>query len=112
MATTNSNFSMPPGRIHGVTVSLDADSAVADEVDPGLAGDKRALVLNFSVNGQACVMLVRLQTATNGLFVDLVVDQSLAALDTRVGAMNLSGRSHPAPQEDAIDTTILVAAAD
>lgn len=93
-----------------ITLSLDADSAAEDTVDASGFATKRGVIVTGEVNSQAFALLVRVQRAPNGLFLDLVIDQSLAALDTRVGAMNLTSRSHPAPAEDAIDTAILAAA--
>lgn len=108
MAETNSVLPLG-GR--PVVLSLDADVAVAEELDAGSSGSKRAAVLSCTVNAQAVFMLVRIQEGPNGLFLDIVADSSLANVVTRVGNMELDGRSHPSPIEDAIDTAVLAAAA-
>lgn len=94
-----------------LVVSIDADTAVAEAADAGTSAFKRAVVLSCEVNAQAVFLLVRVQDGPNGLFVDVVADQSLAAVDTRMASLDLNGISHPSPTEDAIDTAVLVAAA-
>lgn len=107
-ANTNSALSMAG---LPVVLSVDGDSAAVDELDPGTSATKRAAVVGFDVHGRAVVVLVRIQRASNGLFIDLVGDNTIGEVTTRTTAMNLSGRSHPAAAKDAIDTAILTAAA-
>lgn len=108
-ANTNSVLSM--AGLGNVVLSVDADSAVVDELDASGKASKRAAVIACAVSGQAVVLLVRLQQSNRGLFLDIVADDTVTDLDTRVGSLNLSGRNHPSPTEDAVDTAILTAAA-
>lgn len=96
-----------------ITLTLDATAPVAKATDVGTLASKRAAVLTCTVNGQAVALLVRVQRAPNGLFLDLVAAESVVALDTATGNMDLSAEvpSHPSPEEDAVDTAVLAAAA-
>lgn len=108
MANTNTVIDvagLPP-----ITLSSDMDAAAEDTVDASGNPTKRAVILTGEANSQVVAILVRIQKAPNGIFLDLVLDESLATVDTRMGSTNLSGRSHPSPTEDAIDTAILAAA--
>lgn len=107
-ANTSSSLPMAFGRVH---LSVDGDSATVDELDTGSRPDKRAAIVNLVVHDRPVVLLVRLQHANNGLFVDVVADATIGEVDTRTGAMSLTARSHPSPTEDAVDTAILAAAA-
>lgn len=107
-ANTNSQLKMAG---LPVTLSVDGDSAAVDELDAGTSASKRAAVVGFNIHGRAVVVLVRIQKASNGLFVDLVADNTIGEVSTRTSAMNLSGRSHPSATHDAIDDAIITAAA-
>ena len=89
-----------------ITLTVDATSAAVSEVDAGTVGSKRAARIAAVVSGQAVVILLRFQTASNGIFVDAVVSDTTANLATAVTAMNLASAvpGHPSPTEDAIDT--------
>jgi len=82
----------------------------ADDATHGLIG-KRAVISQFTVGAQEVDVLLRIQETNGGMFIDLVVAATVAALDTAVGSMSLATANHPAPAEDAADTAILVAAA-
>lgn len=94
-----------------VRLSVDATSATVDELDPGTSASQRDAVIACTVSGQAVVALVRIHQATNGVFVDVLLDSSNTTVSSRLASMNLSGRSHPAPTSNAIDTAIMTAAA-
>lgn len=107
-ANTNSTgvvLGLPP-----VILSLDGTSAAVDDTHFS-SGHKGAAVIACVVSGQAVNLLVRVQKASNGLFIDIVASDTVTNLDTAVGSMDFSGRSHPSPTEDAVDTAILAAAA-
>lgn len=91
--------------IPSLVLSVDGDSGSVAQVDSGLVASKRAALVTCTVNGQAVYLLVRVQRASNGLFVDLVADESLSALDTRLDALDLSTAvpAHPSPDRDAVD---------
>lgn len=93
-----------------VTVTGTTDAIVA--TDGGTSATKRAGVVSCVVSGQAVVILWRLQRAGNGTFVDLVVSDTAANLDTDTGSMDLSTDvpAHPSPAEDAVDTAVILAA--
>lgn len=107
----NTSSTLLVGGVGRVTLSVDGDSAVVDELDPGSSKNKRAAVVNFKVHDRDVVLLVRMQHANNGLFLDIVADNTIGEVTTRTTAMNLSSRSHPSPTKDAVDTAILTAAA-
>lgn len=107
-ANTSSSLDMTPKRVH---LSVDAVDAVVDELDSGTSASKRAAVVAFKSHERDVVILVRIQDAPNGLFVDIVGDRTIGEVTTRTSAMNLSARSHPSPTVDAIDAAILAAAA-
>lgn len=91
-----------------IYVTLDAPSAAVDEVDVGNLNTKRAMVVNFT-GGTA---LLRFQFQSGCLHVDVIEAADNTALQAAVAAMNLSGRGHPQPTPDAVDTAIVLAAAD
>lgn len=100
-------------RLAGVpplVVSLDGTSATVDELDPGTNAHRRDAVVACVVSGQTVNLLLRFTSGSNGLFVDVVAGSTTSNLQTAVGSINFSGRSHPAPTADAIDTAIMVAA--
>lgn len=107
----NTSSSLPMAGIGEVRFSLEGTTPTVDELDPGTNAYKRDAVVACVVSGQAVKMLVRLQKASNGVFVDVCVSDTDANLSTLVTAMNLTARSHPSPTKDAIDTAILAAAA-
>lgn len=94
-----------------VHLTVDGTSAAIDGADSAGAS-KRAAVVAFVVSGQAVKALVRVQQAANGLFVDIIPSNSLANLETAVGAIDLSATvtSHPSPTDDAIDAEAIAAA--
>lgn len=107
-ATTTSRVrlvGLPP-----IVVSLDGTTATVDEVDPGTNAHRRDVVVACVVSGQAVNLLVRVTSSANGEFIDIVAGSTTSNLQTNVGSINFSGRSHPAPTADAIDTAIMVAA--
>lgn len=83
-----------------INTAATSASVVGDGGGAGRA--KQAYVVHWVVNGQDVYVLVRLQTAANGLFLDLVAEDSIADLTTRTAALSL-GHSHPSPTKDAID---------
>lgn len=109
------------GRIAGgvpapmLTVAGGSPAASLEGQDTGahaLVG-RSAQVFKATVNGQEVFILQRLTKSSNGLFVDTLLAESLAALDSAAGAMDLSSGvpSHTAPTEDACDTSALLEAA-
>jgi hypothetical protein len=86
-------------------LTVSGNSASISAVDSGLVPSKRAATIAATISGQAIVGLVRIQQAPNGLFVDLVLSDTLANLDTDLGSMNLSTAvpAHPSPQRDGVD---------
>lgn len=93
-----------------VVVSVDGTSAAQRAVDTGSNAFRRDVEVACVVSGQAVNLLVRLTSSGNGLFVDVVTGSTPANLQTNVAAINFSGRSHPAPTADAIDTATMTAA--
>lgn len=100
MATDHTTFQI--AGLPQITLALDGTAAAVEATDAGSLASKRAAVLSCTVNGQA----------PNGLFLDVVAAESVAALDTAAGNMDLSAEvpSHPSPEEDAVDTAVLAAA--
>lgn len=92
-----------------LVISVDGTSAVCTDSD-FTSSSKATAVIACVVSGQEVNLLVRVQKAANGLYVDVVTGSTLANLTTNAGSMNLSGRSHPSPTVDAVDTANLTAA--
>lgn len=107
----NTSSALQLSGIGEIRLSLEGTTPTVDELDPGTNAYKRAAVVACVVSGQAVKILVRVQKASNGTFLDLCVSDTDANLSSLVTAMNLSARSHPSPTKDAIDTAILAAAA-
>lgn len=96
-----------------VVVTAQAQTASVLATDTGLSGSKRAHVISLTtVDGYPVVLLVRVQHAANGLFIDVIGEATIGELTTRVTAMTITGSSHPSPAKDAIDTAALADAAD
>lgn len=96
-----------------IILSVDGVVAVCSNADVSGYGSKRVAIIGAEVAGGVPVhLMVRIQRATNGLFIDVVTASTLAQLDTNVGSMDFSGRSHPSPTEDAVDTAALLDAAN
>lgn len=96
-----------------VVVTAEAQTASVLATDEGTVASKRAHVISMTtVDGYPVVLLVRVQKAPNGLFVDVIGEASIGELTTRVSALELTGGSHPSPAEDDVDTAVLAAAAE
>lgn len=91
--------------VPSLVVTADVTTASVVAIDSGLVASKRAVLVLMEVNGQDVYLLVRFQRATNGTFLDLVGAESLAALDARLDALDLSAAvpAHPSPARDAVD---------
>lgn len=100
-ASTSVRIAGVPGG--AVQLTIEGTSVAVDGVGAGQG--KGSAVVSCVVSGQAVVMLVRVQRAHNGTFVDLVPSNTLGNLETAVGAMDLSATvaDHPSPADDAID---------
>jgi hypothetical protein len=105
MAQAQANL-MTGGR--SVILTVEGASISAPVLDTAKAG-RRSAVLAFTVNGQAVRVLLRHQRSADVDYLDLVVDESIGALSTRVAALNLTGRNE-ANAKDYIDASALVAA--
>lgn len=94
-------------------VTAQAQTAEVLATDTGTVGSKRAHVISMTtVDGYPVVLLVRIQKAPNGIFLDIIGEATIGELTTRVGSMEITGSSHPSTEEDAVDTAVLEAAAD
>lgn len=94
-----------------VVITTSAQAATVLATDAGTNASKRVHVVKLTnVNGVENVLLIRVQRATNGLFVDVVLEATIGEVSTRSTATTLTGSSHPSPTKDAIDTAALVAA--
>jgi hypothetical protein len=95
-----------------ILTAVGKDAAVL-ATDTGSNANKRAQVVTIDLSDAAettAVLLVRVQDAPNGLFIDIVGEATIGELSTRVSAMTLTGNSHPSTAEDAIDTAVIAAA--
>jgi hypothetical protein len=91
-----------------VTFGTNADTTAVTRIDSNTVTGKRAFLVHMVVNSQDVYMLVRLQRASNGMFLDLVADSSAANLDAQITAMDFSATSigHPSPTRDATDDAL------
>lgn len=97
----------------GAMVTLEASTAASiiavDDGAHGLRG-KTGWVGKCTVNGQEVFLLLRLQDAPNGLFLDVLASDTAANLDTLAGSLDLAtvtSSTHPSPTEDACDTALI-----
>lgn len=106
-ATTSVALGGMPGG--AVQLTIDGTSAAVEGVDTGNSASKRSAVVSCVVSGQAVVLLVRIERAPNGTFIDLVPSDTVGNLDTALGAMDLSATvpSHPSPTDDAVDAAAI-----
>lgn len=94
-------------------------SVISTETVTELAADETTIpgkfagIYQVSQSGGPAVitLLVRIQDAGNGTYLEIVVDDTLANLDTQTGTLALTN-SHPSAAEDAADTAALAAAAE
>lgn len=97
----------------GVVITTVAQGATVLATDQDTLTGKVAQIVKLTdVDGREFVLLVRLQRASNGLFLDIVGEATIGQLDTRVAAMAITGNSHPSTAEDATDTAVLADAQD
>lgn len=66
-------------------------------------GTKVAQVLRLQAGGQKIFVLVRVEQAGGGLFIDGIAAATTTALATAITGFNISGVSHPHPTHDAVD---------
>lgn len=96
-----------------LTITTQAQTATVLATDDGSSASKLCHVVSCTtVDGHPFVLLVRLQKASNGLFLDVIGEATIGELTTRVTAMEITGGSHPSPTKDAIDTAVLADAAN
>src|SRR5690606_21421910 len=97
-----------------LVVTAQAEEAEVLATDDGSgSSSKRAKVVKLSDGtGKELVLLLRVQRAPGGLFVDVIGDASVAALTSRVIDLEITGVDHPSPTKDAVDTAVLAAAAE
>lgn len=101
------------GGLPHLTITTQAQTATVLATDDTSSPNKLCHVVSCTtVDGYPFVLLVRLQKASNGLFLDVIGEATIGELTTRVNAMAITGGSHPSPSEDAIDTAVLADAAD
>ncbi len=89
-------------------VVLTVNAATTGDVvctDTGTLYGKRAQVIRTVSNSETKYVLVRIQKASNGLFVDEIAAETTTALATRINAFDLTSTAlgHPSPTHDAAD---------
>lgn len=103
------------GQAIGPPVYLTVDAAttgdvVASSTDDSLTG-KCAQIVRVVSNGETKFVLVRVQRASNGVFIDTIAAETTTALATRIAAFDLSTAqpAHPSPTNDAVDDALSTA---
>lgn len=116
VAATSTPTATQPILSKPVWVTLEASTAAAivaaDDGAHNLTG-KTGWVGKCTVNGQEVFLLIRLQEAGNGVWLDVLASDTAANLDTLAGALSLAtvtSSAHPSPAEDACDTALILAA--
>lgn len=106
-ATTSVSLAGLPGG--HVQLTIDGTSAAVVGEDTGASASKRAAVVSCVVSGQPVVMLVRIERAPNGTFIDIVPSDTVENLSTALGSLDLSSAvpSHPSPADDAVDAAAI-----
>ena len=89
-------------------IVLTVNAATTGDVvctDTGTLFGKRAQVIRTVSNGQTKYVLVRIQKASNGLWLDEIASETTTALATRITAFDLTSTAtgHPSPTHDAAD---------
>lgn len=96
-----------------LTITCVAQAVEVLATDPGTSSHKRAQVVQITdVDGREFFLLVRVERAVNGLFLDIVGEATVGELTTRTTGMTITGGIHPTVGEDAIDVAVLAAAAE
>lgn len=93
-----------------VTSQGPSGSTVTVLADPKGGSTKKAFVHRVTIGGVERDTLIRFETTTHGIYVDLVSDATITSLSTSTGSMSLTTASHPSPTKDAADTEAMVAA--
>ena len=90
-------------------VTVSGTSGAFSGQDVSGKGTKRAAVIAAVVSGQAVKILLRFEEARGGVYVDALVQDTLANLTTAVEAMDLSTArpGHPSPVDDAVDASAI-----
>lgn len=106
-ATTK--LDMAGGPVH---LSINGTTVVVEGVDSAGNAAKRSAVISCVVSGQPVVLLLRLQRAGNGEFIDILADNTVGNVDTLLGSLDLSDTvvGHPAPASDSVDDSAITAA--
>jgi hypothetical protein len=89
-------------------IVLTVNAATTGDVvctDTGTLYGKRAQVIRTVSNGETKYVLVRIQKAGNGLFIDEIAAETTTALATRIAAFDLTSTAlgHPSPVNDTAD---------
>ena len=103
------------GQSIGPQVFLTVDAAttgdvVASDLGSTLTG-KCGQIVRVVSNGETKFVLVRIQRASNGLWIDTIAAETTSALATRIAAFDLASASpgHPSPVNDATDDALAAA---
>lgn len=89
-------------------IVLTVNAATTGDVvctDTGTLYGKRAQIVRVVSNSETKFVLVRIQKASNGLWIDEIAAETTTALATRIGAFSLASTAtgHPSPTHDTAD---------
>lgn len=104
------NTTVSLGRIPNLVVTADVHTSSVLATDVGSSASKRDVAMKWVINGMDIHVLMRVEQTPSGLFIDLIADNAIGELSTRVTALSITTNSHPTAGRDAIDTATLVAA--
>ena len=95
-------------------VVLTVDAATTGDVvatDTGTLFGQRAQILRVVSGGETKFVLVRIQRASNGLWIDTIAAETTTALATRIAAFDLTSTAtgHPSPVNDSVDDALATA---
>lgn len=112
-AATTTSTSL--GQAIGPAVYLTVDAATTGDVvatDAGVTlSNKCGQIVRVVSDGQTKFVLVRVQRASNGLWIDTIAAETTTALATRIAAFDLTSTAtgHPSPVNDATDDALSAA---
>lgn len=106
-AATASTLLEFPGQ--PIRITLDGTTPVIEGTSADLSAHKKAVHISCVVSGQPVQLLLRVQKAPNGTFVDLITSNTAQNLATAVDALDLAAAvpGHPSPEKDEIDQAAL-----
>lgn len=101
--------------LHGLKLSVVGATNADVVATPTGRGSKVAQIVRLQAGGQKMFVLIRVEQAAGGLFIDGIAAATTTALATEIDGFDITGVNHPHPTNDAVDdaaATAMVGYAD